>query len=785
MRVVGFVAQRRLARHWRALIAAGVLLGVGFGLCLSSLAAARRTASAYHRILVAADAPDAAVALGQPPEHSERSLQSIKGITAQRIYAGFLGTANGVDRALTTALIAPIHDRFPLELPKLRAGRLPHGDAPDEAIVSSSVARRGGLEVGQPLHFRFFTPTSSKSAEVDITIVGIGTMPAEAVVDETTAVGVFVFTRAFYEAHRDLTVYAVSNVDLAPGFDARRDLAGKIGALGDELQSARVQEQQSVNDALRPLLIVLVALGVLAFVATAVAAAQVVQRNRDRVLSDDVRLRTMGMTRGQIRTVELLSAGLVALVAVVVAVLATLLSSPAAPIGPLHDLDPAQGFAIDGAVAATGAVVIIATVLLLTLAFSSVRTRARRPASHRTPWVNSVPGSAATAAGLSLALRTDGRRTAWRAVGATTAAAVVLALCAAFVSSAIALTDTPARYGFDADLLALNAYGDQSPAALHQAFGASGDVVAATGFTSGSFLVKGRAVPGLAATRVKGELTPTMLRGRGPRSDDEIVVGQDTIDSIGAELGDRVPVQILTASGTGVQPTAAPVRLRVVGIATFPPVNQVGTDMPRLGTGALVSRSAFLRMHGNATNEPEFTVVRLVGGVDPAAVIARNADGFHDATQSTTTWFTGTKPAELRQLDAAMPYLSGALVVGFLILLAVIAHALWARSRTNRHDLAVLRVIGCTRRQLDTVTAWQVTPLALGAVLIGIPIGVALGRLAFRQFAQSLAVADDASTSAAVWAMLVVAVLLAAGIADIVSVMAARRSRTAAVLREA
>ena len=95
------------------------------------------------------------------------------------------------------------------------------------------------------------------------------------------------------------------------------------------------------------------------------------------------------------------------------------------------------------------------------------------------------------------------------------------------------------------------------------------------------------------------------------------------------------------------------------------------------------------------------------------------------------------------------------------------------------------RVIGCTRSQLDTVTAWQVTPLALGALLIGIPIGVALGRLAFRQFAQSLAVADDASSSAVLWVVLVVAVLLAAALADLFAVLAARRSRTAAVLREA
>ena len=145
-------------------------MGLGFGFCLASFAAARRTASAYNRILVAADAPDATVGLlGHPPEQAERSLQSLRGITRQRVYAGFLGTAAGIDRILTTALLAPIHDPFPLERPTLQTGRLPNPDAADEAIVNSSAAARGGIEVGDRLHFRFFNPITGASSDDDIT----------------------------------------------------------------------------------------------------------------------------------------------------------------------------------------------------------------------------------------------------------------------------------------------------------------------------------------------------------------------------------------------------------------------------------------------------------------------------------------------------------------------------------------------------------------------------------------------------------------------------------------
>ena len=85
---------------------------------------------------------------------------------------------------------------------------------------------------------------------------------------------------------------------------------------------------------------------------------------------------------------------------------------------------------------------------------------------------------------------------------------------------------------------------------------------------------------------MKGELTPTILRGRAPRSDDEMVVGSDTLEAIGADLGDVVPVQIQTAFADG-EDAGERMPMRIVGVATFPPVNQIGTDMARLGIGVL------------------------------------------------------------------------------------------------------------------------------------------------------------------------------------------------------
>ena len=111
-------------------------------------------------------------------------------------------------------------------------------------------------------------------------------------------------------------------------------------------------------------------------------------------------------------------------------------------------------------------------------------------------------------------------------------------------------------------------------------------------------------------------------------------------------------------------------------------------------------------------------------------------------------------------------------------------HALWTRSRANRHDLAVLRAIGTTRRQLDAVTAWQVAPFAAAAVLLGVPIGVLLGRRAYIRFAESLAVADPASVPFTLPGVLIVVVLSAAVLGGAVAVGMVRASPTSAVLRE-
>ena len=65
-----------------------------------------------------------------------------------------------------------------------------------------------------------------------------------------------------------------------------------------------------------------------------------------------------------------------------------------------------------------------------------------------------------------------------------------------------------------------------------------------------------------------------------------------------------------------------------------------------------------------------------------------------------------------------------------LLASATVAHALVTTVRRRRHELAVMRSIGFTRRQSRIAIAWQATLIAVAGIVIGVPLGIVAGRLA-------------------------------------------------------
>jgi predicted lysophospholipase L1 biosynthesis ABC-type transport system permease subunit len=87
------------------------------------------------------------------------------------------------------------------------------------------------------------------------------------------------------------------------------------------------------------------------------------------------------------------------------------------------------------------------------------------------------------------------------------------------------------------------------------------------------------------------------------------------------------------------------------------------------------------------------------------------------------------------------------------------------------------------RSQIVRVVAWQASALAGAALLVGIPVGLLVGRWAFALFADSLGVAPDATISLLVVLAIIPAVLVLANLIAAAPGRAAARIRPALVLR--
>jgi ABC-type lipoprotein release transport system permease subunit len=121
----------------------------------------------------------------------------------------------------------------------------------------------------------------------------------------------------------------------------------------------------------------------------------------------------------------------------------------------------------------------------------------------------------------------------------------------------------------------------------------------------------------------------------------------------------------------------------------------------------------------------------------------------------------------------------------FLALLAIgaVGHALSVAVRRRRHELAVLRALGMTRRQTRLAVAAQGTVLGLAGLAFGIPLGLLLGRSIWRVVAGFAPMAYHPPV--AVWTLLLIgpAALLLVNVLAAWPQRQAARQRISQVLR--
>jgi ABC-type lipoprotein release transport system permease subunit len=114
---------------------------------------------------------------------------------------------------------------------------------------------------------------------------------------------------------------------------------------------------------------------------------------------------------------------------------------------------------------------------------------------------------------------------------------------------------------------------------------------------------------------------------------------------------------------------------------------------------------------------------------------------------------------------------------------ATLTHTLVTAIGRRRRDLAVLKTIGFVRRQVTSTVAWQATTMVAIALLVGMPIGVALGRWAWTLLAGQLGVVSEPVTPLPPVLLVIPATLLVANLVSVVPGWLAGRIPPAVALR--
>jgi ABC-type lipoprotein release transport system permease subunit len=114
---------------------------------------------------------------------------------------------------------------------------------------------------------------------------------------------------------------------------------------------------------------------------------------------------------------------------------------------------------------------------------------------------------------------------------------------------------------------------------------------------------------------------------------------------------------------------------------------------------------------------------------------------------------------------------------------AALADALAIAIRRRRQHLAVLKTLGFDRRQVRATIAWQASTFAALGLLVGLPLGVALGRWAWTLFAEQIGVVPQPVTPLPLLLLVIPAAVLLANLVAFLPARAAARTPAASVLR--
>ena len=466
--------------------------------------------------------------------------------------------------------------------------------------------------------------------------------------------------------------------------------------------------------------------------------------------------------------------------------------SPLSPFGPVRTVYPTPGLAFDWPILGLGAAAFVVILGLFAMAMA-YRWAPHRLARQAPQWAGqrSRVAAAAASSGLPVGAATGIRLaldpgTGHNAVPVRSAifgavlALVVMTGTVTFGASLDSLVSTPRLYGWNWDY-ALASGGDipaQQAARLldHQHF-----VARWAGYYFGTLLLDGQSEPILGGPP-GARIQPPVLSGHGLENATRVVLGAVTLAQLHKRVGDTVSL----SDGTD-RPTA----LTIVGTATMPTIGAQGERHLEMGTGAFLASALIPAAQRNPFADPiagpEAIAVDLRPGTD-RSVAARTLQRDANALSNTANFgvalqATALRPAEIvnyRSVGTTPAVLGACLAVGAVSALML---TLIASVRRRRRELAMLKTLGFTGRQLASAVAWQsVIAVAIGT-LIGVPLGIVLGRWLWDLFAEQIHAVPVPTVPLADIAAISLGALLLALLVSVVPGRIAARTPTALLLR--
>ena len=690
-------------------------------------------------------------------------------------------------RQLVPAAIDPeVVDVF--GTPIIVDGRLADPDVAAEATVNEEEATRMGVGVGDQL---VITPYRSDEFDLagegaavaggmqtTVTIVGITRRPSDlvgrlggtSIYEDTSAVSVG--PAWWREIGGDAATYGVGVSVLTTPSASQEFVARAVSdRWPDRLWQTEIGDlfaqdgQRTVRDAIRLQAVGLYLIAAVVAVAGLLFAGQAVARQSRIEWIDAAVLDAIGMTRRGMVVAGAIRGSVVACAAAIVATVVTIAVSPLGPIGIGRAAEPHRGAFVDWTVLGNGIPLVALIVMVFTVApIATLRVRAVNGTSTSAPrrTFAVLPPSGVAGWAITNTRRAGSLALGSAIVGVAFAAAAGVAAWS-LVSSYDELRAEPARYGSTWDAQVGNV-GSVAQQAETRARLESIPGIEAVGLLTMRGIEGDPGFTIFAGEPFLGDVNVGMIiAGQRPTTPNEIALGRASMRAHDVDIGD-------TFTMTDPSDPDLSFSFDIVGEVV---VNDALSSRP--GVGALVTADAFASMSPESQSQTYAVFIDSAAGREPTLEMLREA--------FPTTFLAESTPTQVLNLGLVSDQPAWlAFIVGLLAVAALI-HALATSIRSNRRQIGVLKSIGFTRRQVTSAVAWHASLLTSVALVIGIPLGVVAGRLAWSAIVDNLGVVSAPVVPLGAIIGVAALVLAVANLAALGPGVAAARTRPAVSLR--